>query len=253
MRRLRGAWHCVLLAAIALTAGCASTGQKADPKQAAAYNTQLGIEYLRQGNLAQAKDKLDRALEQDPQSGIAHAASGLLYDRLGEPATADRHFKRAVALEPDNPDIRNNYAVFLCSHGEPERGQQYFIDAAKNRLYRTPEVALLNAGKCARDAGDLERAEEHLRSAIAVRPDFAEPLLQLADLQFVQGRLLPARGFVQRYFAAGGSGPQSLWLGYRIEDALGNPDLAADFAARLKNEYPTSRETRELLRLEQGA
>jgi type IV pilus assembly protein PilF len=240
------------LAGALVLAGCVTGGDHSDPKQAAAYNTQLGIEYLRQGNLAQAKEKLERAIEQDPQNGIAHAAAGLMYDRLGEPTKAKRQFSRAVALEPDNADILNNYAVFLCSHGEPERGQEYFLKAARNPLYRTPEVALLNAGTCARDAGKVELAEQYLRDAIAVRPGYADALLQLADLQFAAGNGLPARGFLERYFAAGGMGPQALLLGVQIEESLGNSRAAAEYARRLQNEYPTSRQLQELLRRERS-
>ena len=233
-------------------AACATGGESRKPQQASTYNTQLGIEYLRQNNLSQAKEKIDRALEQDPQNGMAHAAAGLLYDRLGDKRRADREFSRAVSLEPDNADILNNYAVFLCRNGEPERGQKYFLEAANNPLYRTPEVALLNAARCARDAGDLTGADELLRDAVAVRPAFADALLQLADLQFALGNALPARGFLERYFAAGGAGPQSLLLGVRIEKELGNERSAGDYATRLKNEYPTSRQTRDLLRAERG-
>ena len=76
---LRFPLRLILMGALALTllAGCATGSSGMKPHQtktedAAVYNTQLGIAYLNQGDLALAKDKLDRAVLQDPEySGSA--------------------------------------------------------------------------------------------------------------------------------------------------------------------------------------
>ena len=50
-----------------LLAGCASPSHSThavNQRDAAAYNAQLGIDYMNQGDLARAKDKLDRALKE---------------------------------------------------------------------------------------------------------------------------------------------------------------------------------------------
>jgi len=234
--------------------GCATSneGMPSSPKQASTFNTQLGIEYLQQGNLKEAKEKLDRAIEQDPGSAMAHAASGLLYDRLGDPREADRQFARAVSLDPDNADILNNYAVFLCRKGESERGQKMFLKAAANPLYRTPEIAYLNAAKCARDGGDSARAEQLLRQSLKAKPNFADGLLQMSALQLELGNGLPARGFLERYFSSGQMSAEALWLGVRIERSLGNTQRATEYGTRLKSEYPKSAQTEELLKTERS-
>jgi type IV pilus assembly protein PilF len=244
----------VATALTVVAAGCASSDAlgRTSPKQASKYNTQLGVEYLQQGNLAQAKEKLDRAVEQDPGSAMAHAASGLLYDRLGDDRAADQQFARAVSLEPDNSDILNNYAVFLCRKGDAERGKKMFLKAAANPLYRTPEVAYVNAAKCVRDGGDLAGADELLRHALAAKPTFADALLQMSSVQYALGNHLPARGFLERYFGTGQSSAEALLLGVRIEKALGDASGADEYATRLKNEYPTSVQTEELLKAERS-
>jgi len=234
--------------------GCASSNDSMPtaPKQASTFNTQLGIEYLQQGNLKEAKDKLDRAVGQDPGNAMAHAASGLLYDRLGDPREADRQFARAVSLDPDNADILNNYAVFLCRRGESERGQKMFLKAAANPLYRTPEIAYANAAKCARDGGDLEQAEQLLRQSLKAKPTFTDGLLQMTALQLEIGKGLPARAFLERYFATGQMSAEALWLGVRIERSLGDAARANEYAERLKSEYPTSAQTEALLKAERS-
>ena len=69
--------------------GCVTqtTGQMqmgSSDEEAAELNLQLGIGYLRQGDLLTARNKLERAIEQDPSLVIAHTARALGYERVGE-------------------------------------------------------------------------------------------------------------------------------------------------------------------------
>jgi type IV pilus assembly protein PilF len=234
-------------------AGCTTgkdTLSKPQPERAAEINLELGNDYLRKGNLAGAKEKLDRAVDQNPRNAKAQSASGLLYDRLGDADKADYHYSRAVALDPSNPDISNNYAVFLCSKNRYERGEKFALEAGANPLYKTPEYAFFNAGNCARGAGDEKRAEAHYRHALELRPRFGAALYELADVEFRQANYLPARAFLERYSAAARMNAASLWLGVRIEKKLGNATAAKNYAQRLKSEYPAAAETKELLESE---
>jgi type IV pilus assembly protein PilF len=229
---------------------CSGSKTVADQNQrveAAKLNMQLGIDYYRQGNLQQAKEKLERSLEQDPRNATTHAAAGLLYDRLGDTNKAEEHFSRAVSLDPKNPDIRNNFAVFLCGHKKYERGEKQALEAISDPLYKTPEAAYLNAGFCARGSGDLKRAEQYFRRALAVQPRFAQALLEMIDVEYQAQNYLAARAFLERYMAVQAPGPAALWLGIRVERALGNKALAGDYARRLTSEFPSSDEAKEFL------
>lgn len=245
-------WTCVL-GAIAMLAGCANSEKPLTDKQrgdAAKFNAQLGLDYFRQGNLNMAKEKIDRALEQNPRSVQANMAAGFLYDRLGDPGKADNHFNRAVELNPENPDLLNNYAVFLCRKGDRAKGEQLAAKAAANPLYKTPEAALLNAGLCALGEQHVDRAEKYFRRSLALRPNFAEALYRMAELEMNAGNFMPARGFLQRYMQAAPLNPSALWLGVRIEKGLGNTATAGDYARRLKNDFPTADETKALIESE---
>lgn len=236
-----------------LLAGCGGSGQPKPESQtdkASDINTRLGTDYLVKGNLSQAKEKIDRALEQNPKNANAHAMAGLLYDRLGESAKADSYFLRAIGLDAKNPEIMNNYAAFLCKNNRYERGEKYALQAAGNPLYKTPELAYMNAGICQRQAGNLPRAEANYRRALEIRPRYAAVLFEMAELELTQANYLPARAFLERYLAVSKTSPATLWLGVRIERGLGNTTVANNYAARLKNEYPTAVETKELLESE---
>lgn len=234
-------------AACTSTTGTLSTPQ---PERASDINLELGIDYYRKGNLAVAKEKIDRAIEQNPRNAKAQAAAGLLYDRLNEPRKSEAHFEKAISLDAGNPEILNNYAVILCKRGRHEKGEKYFVEAATNPLYRTPEVAYLNAGNCARNAGDLKSAEAHYRKALSTKPRFAEALYQMADLEFENKSYLSARGFIERYLEVSKSSPSSLWLAVRIEQGLGNKTAAGNYGQRLKLEYPQSPEAKRLIESE---
>jgi type IV pilus assembly protein PilF len=245
----------VVACASLVLAACVSNESgrsKPQPERAAEINRELGIDYLRKGNLAGAKEKIERSLEQDSRNASTHSIAGMLYDQLGDEKKADSHYERAVSLDPQNADIRNNYAVFLCQRNKFARGEKQALEAAANPLYKTPEVALLNAGNCSRNAGDLKRAEEHYRRALQLRPRFAEALLQMADMEFQQAQYISARAFLQRYMEVGRTTPATLWLGHRIERSLGNTAEAQHYARRLKSEYPNAAQTKELLESERN-
>lgn len=221
-----------------------------DNEAAASYNLQLGIDYFRQGNLSEAKEKLDRSLQQNPRNAQTYVASGMLYDRLGEARKAEQYFAKGVSLDPKNGDVVNSYAVFLCRKGEYAKGEQLAVQAATNPLYKTPETAYMNAGNCAVDAGRAAEAEKHFRNALALRPNYAPALLQMAQLEFKAGNYLPARGFLERFQQTAKPTAASLWLLVQVEYALGNASISADYARRLKQDFPTAAETKFLIEFE---
>ena len=236
----------VLLAV--LLAGCASTPQdgRVSDRDAARYNVQLGMSYLQRGDLEGARDKLERAAQQDPQLPAAHAALGILYERAGDMRRAGDHLRRATRLAPEDPNMLNNYGGFLCRQGDRRNGIRHFEMAATNAYYRTPEVALTNAGVCARGIPDLAAAEGYFRRALDVNRNHAEALLLLADLSVERDRALQARAFMQRFEAVAPATPYSLELGYRIERAAGDARAAGEYASRLRREFPDSNEARSL-------
>jgi type IV pilus assembly protein PilF len=213
---------------------------------AARFNAQLAIEYVRQNNLAAAQEKIDKALQQNDRDASVQTAAAFVYERLRELKRADGHYARALRLDPKNPEMQNNYAVFLCRTGEHAKGAKLFEQAATNPLYRTPEVAYTNAGVCARSAKNLAAAEQNFRKALQVKPENADALLQLADLTFARGNGLQARAFLQRYFQAGQATPDALLLGVRVERSLGDTDTANDYASKLRRQFPGTEQARQI-------
>lgn len=248
-------WLLLLAVVLALhgrVAGAQET--QSDRQKAAAINAELAITYMKQDNLRAAREKADRALEQNSRSPEVQMAAGFVYDRLGEDKKAGAHFEQAVRLGgKDNPDVLNNAAVFQCRKGDKKRGEELFLQAAASPLYRMPEVALANAGNCARADGRPQDAERYFRQALARRPDMPDPLLAMAGIQHEAGNDMQARAFVQRYHEAAPATAESVWLGYRIEIGAGDATAAEEYARRLRMEFPTSAEAAQLFERERGS
>lgn len=249
-------WLVIAFIALA-SAGCVNSSDKAmskpEPEKASDLNLEIGMDYFRKGNLAQAKEKIDKSLQQNPRSAKAHAGAALLYDKLGEAGTAEAHYEKSVSLDPKNPELQNNYAVFLCQKGKYERGEKVALQTAANPLYKTPEIAFMNAANCALNAKNMQSAESAFRQALRVRPKFGPALIQLAGLEYQQGNYLSARGFLDRYLEVGRTSAATLSLAMNIEKKMGNTAAAAVYAKRLQNEFPASAETRALTESQRNA
>ena len=243
-----------LLLLVVAVAACSSPKPqfKAQPDRASDINMELAIDYYRKGKLAEAKEKIDRAVDQNPRNAKALALAGLLYDRLGEGKKADGYFERAMSVDNKDPEILNNYATYLCQKQRYERGEKLALQAASDPLYRTPDTAYVNAGNCARGRGDPKAAEDSYRKALALRPRSTEALYQMTDLEFRNKNYLQARAFLERFVETRQTNAASLWLGWRIERALSNATAMKTYSQRLKSEYPQSAETKDLVEAEKS-
>jgi len=240
------------LSALALVACSSSPRHVAKEQDAATYNAQLGIAYLHQGEVALAKEKLDRALEQNPNNSSVHGALALLYERLNNPARADSEFRTALRLAPRDPEILNNYAVYLCRSGRADEGVHRFQEAAHNDLYRTPEVAYTNAGVCLRAAKRDDEAARSFSQALQVRPNFAEAAYQLSDLEFQRGKLRDARAQIDSFLGSFDATPDLLLLGVRVARAQDDKLAAERYARRLRVDFAGSDQARALADLDRN-
>jgi type IV pilus assembly protein PilF len=246
----------VLLASLFVLHGCTSTAavsRGGSDEEVARANLNLGVAYLRQGRPDLALEKLQRALDEDSRLADAHSAIALAYDQLGDLEEAERHYRRATQLEPGNGSAANSYAVFLCRRNRWEDAEPYFRRAADNPRYPTPAAALANAGVCAMNAGEPERAEQHFRAALAQSAVFPDALSGMMELAYQQGNYLQARAFMQRYTDVSEPSARVLWLCFNIEQRLEDPPAAERCAARLRSEFPDSAELAQLRQFERDA
>jgi len=233
-----------------LTACQQPAAPRAEPQdrtKLAILNTEIATQYMQNRDYKTALEKLEKALDLDPRSVEAHNTMGLLRSALGQFDQAEASFEQALRIEPDNSSALNNFGQFLCQRGRYADGEKKFLAAVANPLYKTPGNAYSNAGTCALADGRHAEAESYFRKALEFDQYLPPALLQMADLSLQGGHLMPARSYLQRYFAVARPAAQALWLGVQIERALGDRDAEASYALQLEKNFPDSAQTKLLL------
>lgn len=249
MRRTKLLWLLMLTSLLLVACQSQPTRQtsrdnplQTDIASPADVYVELGIEYMKLGKYDVALQNLNKAVEVDPSSSNAHNVLAVLYDQLGEKDAAGRHYQRAVNLAPNNSSAQNNYGRYLCGQEQYVEADRHFQMALDNPLYRSPILALTNAGECAFRAGNIEQAETYFRSALQINKKFAPALYQMARLKFEQKNYLSVRAYLQRFREVQNYTPAALWLGIQAEDKLNNKDAVSSYALQLRRQFPDSHE-----------
>lgn len=230
-----------------LLCACSNSNVKNDEHETPAeINAELGLNYLRQGDIDIAIEKLKRAQEQDPNLAATYHYYGLLYQRLSSWDLADQNFKHALALAPHDAGIQNNYGAFLCDRGRYREAEKLFLEAAQSPDYKDSYEAYENAGLCVQRIPDRTKAAQYFRRALEVNPVLPTSLFNMAQLSFEEGEYLKARAFLQRYHAVVRPSPQTLLLAVRVERALGDTVAAERFGRKLSTDFPQSEEAKKL-------
>ena len=210
-------------------------------------NLNLGVEFMRQENYEMAMERLNIAREARPDFIQVYDALGILYQRMGRLVDAEKNFNEALKLGPDRPDTLNNYGQFLCKNERVEEAQKYFLKAANNPLYLTPEVPLTNAGTCALMHHQTREAKEYFSRALFKNPKIPVALLKMSRISCDQDEYEKARDYLDRYDQLARHTSESLWLAIQIKNALGDKDAVSSYALLLKIDFPDAKET-ELLK-----
>lgn len=138
------------------------TTTEAKPLTEAEAQAYLG-DLLLHSNRKDSETYLEKALKLDPNLGMAHASLGMLRFREGKTEEARASLERAVAASSENY-LTHYYYAFTLSRQRPE-------DTAANY---TPE--------------QMAKIRDHLKRAIALRPDFPESYSLLAFVSLITGK-----------------------------------------------------------------
>jgi type IV pilus assembly protein PilF len=225
------------------------TGQLGSPlagRSPADIYVELSAAYLQEDNLTESFKNAKKAVMVDPKSSNAFYMQALVYQRLGELENAEQSYRRAIELDPRNPIALNAYGSFLCEQGRFEDADGYFRRALSNPLYATPWLASHNAGWCLEQAGDQAGADRDYRAALQANPRFAPSLLGMARISYEQTNYMSARAYLQRFAEVGRHTPESLWLGVRTENQLGDKDQMASYGLKLRARFPDSEQAKYL-------
>lgn len=219
------------------------TGNQIDSARA---HTNLGAAYLQQNKLEIALDEFSKAIRVMPSYAAAYNGMAMVRSALKQDEEAEYNFKKAIQIDPSASEAYNNYGTFLCSRGRHAESVPKFLQAVKNPLYGTPNLAYANAGICAKRANDIVNAERYLNQALAIQPLTHAAAYPLAEIQFARGDASTAKRTLQNSILVAPSA-EMLWLGVKIARKLGDKNSEASYSLALRRKFPHSKEARLLL------
>jgi len=215
---------------------------EANDQEAAKLNLDMGVKYYSQGNMQASREKLEKALEQDPDLADARRMLGIVYQAMGDMKEAEAEYKKAVNLSPRDPDTLNDYAGFLCfEKRDVDKALEYFDKGLRIPLNENRVMLYRNAARCARGLYP-KRAEAYLRTALSAEPENAQLMIEIADLAYSEEQYLQARIFLERAMQMSEPTPTALFLLSRVESQLGNVGKANEYRQQLLDSFPLSQE-----------
>jgi len=147
------------------------------------------------GDYAAARAEIDRWLEREPEAADAFALLGRIHDKQGELAAARQALERSLALR-DNPGVRGRYAGVLLRLGLAASATEQLEWAIRSAPQRYDLITSL--GRVHYAAGRREQGVELYQRALALNPEFLAAQISLAEAELASGNVAGARGWYRR-------------------------------------------------------
>jgi len=141
-----------------------------NPNSYLAHNN-LGNVFFRKGQMVEAMEQYQKALEIRPQYGLAHNNLGLVLFRQGRVDEAMEHYQRALAVQPDYADAHVNLGHALAQKGRVNEALEQYQQAVAIQPHIA--TAQIDLATVLLQTGQLDEAITHFQTALAVQPDDA--------------------------------------------------------------------------------
>lgn len=212
-------------------------------QQATSVRVSLGLRYLQKGDFEQAKFNLSKALELSPKSAQANYAFAYYLQKTGELNLADTYYQKAISIEPNNGDTRNNYGVFLCEQQKYAQAQEQFLYATQITDYIRSASTYENLAICAQAQQNIPQALEYLSLAEHHHARPAKILALKAELQYQSGQFAKALSSLELWFTLQKPTADMLLLKHLAALSSNKLPLAYQAAQELLSTFPQSKET----------
>lgn len=215
---------------------------EAEVRRRAHIRLELAANYFESGQTTVALDEVKQSLLTDPAYADAYNLRGLIYMRLNDYPQAEESFLLALSARANDPRITHNYAWLLCQQEKYLKADQQFEQVLSHAAYPARSKTLMAQGLCRARAGENEKAEYALSKAYEL--DAGNPIVayNLASLLLQRGDLVRSQFYIRRLNNSDLANAESLWLGMKIENALGDATALRQLASQLKRRFADSRE-----------
>lgn len=211
-------------------------------RKRAKIRLELATGYYNNGQTTVALDELKQSINADTGLFEAHNLRGLIYMRLNDFALAEESFRRALQLNPQAASVQHNYGWLLCQNGQMQDAYVQFQGAIANPLYSERSKSWMAMGVCQVKAGARNDAINSLTRANELDPANPVAGYNLALLLMQRGELAKAQFHARRINNSDYANAESLWLGIKIEQLLGNKDAVTQLGVQLHKRFAQSKE-----------
>ena len=206
----------------------------------------LAAGYLQRGELEAAYEYAVKALKADASNPNSYNVMAVIQQQVGQRGLAAQNYRKALAISPNDPNINNTYASFLCEQGDFDNSVLHFKRSINYPLYKQKWIPMTNIGICALRVDRLDIAEEYLRKALQLNRNFRNALYNMIDLSVRTENFMSARAFIQRYLEVGQHDAKTLYWGIKTEQQLGDKNKQDSYKLLLRARFPDSDQAKEL-------
>src|ERR671935_760558 len=109
---------------VALTAIASASPSFADARRDAKAQVEFGISVAQRGLWREAIYRWEKAVEIDPTYAAAYNDLAIAYEHEGQLEKARKAYEKALELEPNNSQIRQNYELFKEINDRTSQGKE---------------------------------------------------------------------------------------------------------------------------------
>ncbi|WP_392340850.1 type IV pilus biogenesis/stability protein PilW [Moritella marina] len=242
---------------IAALAGCSSqsyietssglSDNSVDKNAAARSRLTLALKYIEIENYQEAKINLDKAVHYSPDNADIYLAYAYYYQKVKERQQAEKAYLYALDLAPGDGNIHNNFGVFLCGIARFDEAEVEFLAAIAVPSYNQIANSYENAGRCALESGDSEKALSYLESSLAYAPQNLDVRLSIAELNYMLADFAVAKQQLTKYESVSKATARSLWLGFKIAEKQNSSAVAEVYSRQLLAQFPLAFQTQKYI------
>jgi Tfp pilus assembly protein PilF len=181
-----------LLAVVVLT-GCASHDDARTRVRESEGHYKEGLSFL-ETDQQRAFVAFQKAIALNPQNFDAHYALGSIYFKRKELIEAEREFRVAAELDPNNGETLNYLGRTLMLQGRGPEAIEVLKKVTTLPLYGKPDIAFTDLGAVMESEGDIAGAVEAYKSALRTDP----PNIPRSFIYLWLGRLYMKQGDIPK-------------------------------------------------------
>lgn len=228
------------------------TRTKQAPTEVARVRTTIASELIRDHKLDDAKRQLELAFSADPSYAPAYDMMGILLQQEGSKINlqkADGFFQKAISLDPNFIQARNNYGVYLAQQNRHQEAIKQFEIAGSTLGYEGRASALENLGRTALRLNDEALAVQSFTKALNADRYSVVARSEMVDILLKQGKINEANKLhndLMQLLGDKNLDPRTLVQGIRLANTLGNKTQQQKLVQQLFDLHPLSHEAKQV-------